>query len=88
MSILTPEQSRAARAWLDWKQEDLAARAGVSLSTVRDFEKGRRHPLAANLKAIAEALATGGLAMRFTPEGEPLAVEWTGHRKRSEKADP
>ena len=88
MSILTPEQCRAARAWLDWKQEDLAAKAGVSLSTVRDFEKGRRHPLAANLKAIAEALAGGGLAMRFTPDGAPLAVERVGPRKQSEKTDP
>ncbi len=35
---LSPEQCRAARGLLDWTQEMLASRAGVSRSTVRDFE--------------------------------------------------
>ncbi|ADH89700.1 putative transcriptional regulator, XRE family [Ancylobacter novellus DSM 506] len=35
---LAPEQCRAARGLLNWTQEHLAERAGVSRSTVRDFE--------------------------------------------------
>lgn len=61
--MLTPEQSRAGRGWLDWSQEDLAKRANVSLSTVRDFEKGRRSPIANNLAAIERALNAGGIVM-------------------------
>lgn len=38
---LSPEQCRAARGLLDWTQEMLACRAGVSRSTVRDFESHR-----------------------------------------------
>lgn len=38
---LAPEQCRAARGLLDWTQERLAERAGVSRSTVRDFERHR-----------------------------------------------
>ncbi|MCJ8142397.1 helix-turn-helix domain-containing protein [Ancylobacter sp. A5.8] len=38
---LSPEQCRAARGLLDWTQETLACRAGVSRSTVRDFERHR-----------------------------------------------
>ena len=38
---LLPEQCRAARGLLDWTQEHLATRAGVSRSTVRDFERHR-----------------------------------------------
>ncbi|QFR32853.1 helix-turn-helix transcriptional regulator [Ancylobacter sp. TS-1] len=38
---LAPEQCRAARGLLNWTQEHLAERAGVSRSTVRDFERHR-----------------------------------------------
>ena len=58
---MSPEQSRAARAWLDWSQEELAAKASVSLSTVRDFEKGRRVPIANNLTAMRVALEGAGI---------------------------
>lgn len=59
--MLSPEQSRAARGWLDWSQDDLAKRANVSLSTVRDFEKGRRTPIGNNLQAIERAITEAGV---------------------------
>jgi transcriptional regulator with XRE-family HTH domain len=59
--MLSPEQCRAARGWLDWSQEELAQRANVALSTVRDFEKGRRIPIGNNLLAIQQALLGAGL---------------------------
>jgi ribosome-binding protein aMBF1 (putative translation factor) len=59
---MSPEQSRAARAWLDWSQEELAAKASVSQSTVRDYEKGRRVPIANNLTAMRAALEAAGIA--------------------------
>lgn len=48
---LCPEQCRAARALLDWTQEQLAALAGVSRSTVRDFEC-HRHELQRGSEAL------------------------------------
>jgi ribosome-binding protein aMBF1 (putative translation factor) len=72
--MLTPEQSRAARAWLDWSQEDLAKRASVSLSTVRDFEKGRRTPIANNLEAIRRVLAEAGVELVFDDAGKASGI--------------
>lgn len=63
--MISPEQSRAARGWLDWSQEELAKRANVSLSTVRDFEKGRRVPIANNLAAMRRALDDAGVRLLF-----------------------
>ena len=64
---MTPEQCRAARGWLDISQSELAEAANVSLSTVRDFEKGRRVPIGNNLNAIKGALEAKGI--RLTEQG-------------------
>ncbi len=56
-----PPQVRAGRALLDWSQSVLAQAAGVSLSTVKDFEAGRRQPVPNNLTAIRQALEAAGV---------------------------
>jgi len=73
--MLTPEQSRAARGWLDWSQDDLARAAKVSPSTVRDFEKKRRIPIANNLDALIRAFATEGITFEHGPDGKPLGIK-------------
>lgn len=60
---MTPAQCRAARALLNWTQPHLAEAAGVSPSTLRDFESGKRIPIANNLAAIRTALATAGVTL-------------------------
>lgn len=63
MVILLPEQCRAARGLLNWTQAALASIAGVSRSTVRDFE-GERHELhrASELRLI-QALEKAGVQL-------------------------
>ncbi len=73
--MITPEQCRSARAWLDWSQDDLASRANVSLSTVRDFEKGRRIPIANNIVAIETVLAAAGVTPT-SHNGEPAGIRF------------
>jgi DNA-binding transcriptional regulator YiaG len=62
LSRMSPEQCRAARAWLGLSQDGLASAACVSNSTVRDFEAGRRAPIQATLAAMKAALETRGIA--------------------------
>lgn len=63
---MSPEQVRAARNWLAWTQAELAERSKVGLSTVKDYEGGKRTPIANNLEAIQRALEAGG--MKFTAD--------------------
>jgi len=85
---VTPEQSRAARAWLNWSQSDLADRANISLATVAKFEIGRRTLQRATLTAMRRALELGGVRLLFI---DKLAVgiiradvEWRFPRSESE----
>lgn len=59
--MIVPSQSRAARGLLEWSQQALASQANLSLSTIRDFEKGRRVPTVNNLAAIRRALEHAGV---------------------------
>lgn len=71
--MLRPDQCRAARAFLDWSQTDLATAAHLGLSTIRDFEKGRRLPAHNNLLAIKLALEHAGIIF-LSADGEGPGV--------------
>jgi ribosome-binding protein aMBF1 (putative translation factor) len=65
MADMRPEHIRAARAWLGWQQTELASAARVSLSTVRDFERGRHTPIANNIAAMQKAIEDAGVKFLF-----------------------
>jgi transcriptional regulator with XRE-family HTH domain len=64
--MFSAAQSRGARGILEWTQGRLATEAGVSLSTVKDFESGRRTPIGNNLSAMQRAFEAAGI--EFIPE--------------------
>ncbi|SDO51260.1 Helix-turn-helix [Methylobacterium phyllostachyos] len=61
--MLTAAQARAARALLDWSQTQFAAASHLGLSTIRDFEKGRRMPGHNNLAGMVRALEQAGVIL-------------------------
>jgi DNA-binding XRE family transcriptional regulator len=66
---ITPAQCRAARALVDFTQRQLADAAGLSVSTLADFERSIR-PVSGHLTAaIRRALEAAGV--EFTNGGEP-----------------
>jgi DNA-binding transcriptional regulator YiaG len=71
---MTPEQCRAARVWLGWSQTELAGRANISLSTVRDFETGRRTPTANNLAAMRRTIEAAGIRPVFNKDGGAAGI--------------
>ena len=75
--MLSSEQCRAARALLDWTQEELAKRAGVSRSTVRGFENGQHEPHRANAAMIQAALEQAGVVfIEADDQGEGVRFQF------------
>jgi transcriptional regulator with XRE-family HTH domain len=61
VDVITPGQSKAARALLELTQGDLAGAANLGLSTIVDFENTRRQVSAVAVLAIRDALAARGV---------------------------
>ena len=83
MPILSREQCRAARALLDWSQDELAKQADVKTRTVNDFERGARNPLSQTKHALRSAMEAAGI--QFIAEGELSPDGGAGVRLRKEK---
>lgn len=64
---MSPEQCKAARALLGWSQEALAELSGVSVSTIRNFERGRSALMPANQRSVEEAFSKANI--EFLPGG-------------------
>jgi transcriptional regulator with XRE-family HTH domain len=58
---ITPRTCRAARSLLDWKQSDLAEKAGVSVATIKLFERGKTSPNPATITVLQQAFETAGV---------------------------
>ncbi|MDH6265922.1 DNA-binding XRE family transcriptional regulator [Rhizobium sp. SG_E_25_P2] len=63
-TLLTPALCRGARGMLDWTQADLAERAQVSRSTIRDFEGGRHDLHRATEAQLRQAFEQEGVSLR------------------------
>lgn len=55
--MITPDQSRAARGLLNWRQEDLAKAVGLSKVSINNFERGVTKLKSETVRAIEDAFA-------------------------------
>jgi ribosome-binding protein aMBF1 (putative translation factor) len=65
LTTMPREQLRMARAALDWSADELAAKAGVAISTIRRFESGKG-ALYETVEKLRRTLEAGGV--EFIPE--------------------
>jgi ribosome-binding protein aMBF1 (putative translation factor) len=88
-TILTPDQCRAARGFLDWSRGALAAASGVSVETIKNFETAEWSPKDKTISAIIRAFDVHGL--KFIENGihmEPVALSSPAKEPHAEAATP
>jgi hypothetical protein len=71
---MSPEQCRAARAWLGWTQQVMASYARVGLSTIKEFEKSGRRTIPATLAAMQQTLEKAGVMFISDAEGNATGI--------------
>jgi len=74
---LTPVHCKAARALLAWNQQELAQRAQLGVSTIADFERGKRTPTDSNIEAMINAFVAAGIS--FVDGGIQIAAATNAH---------
>jgi light-regulated signal transduction histidine kinase (bacteriophytochrome) len=73
--VISLEQIKAARAMLDISQRQLAKRAGVSVATLNNIERGVQiDPKVSTIRAIQQALESQGI--EFTDEYEGIGLRF------------
>jgi transcriptional regulator with XRE-family HTH domain len=82
LAVVTNEQLRAARGLLGWSQSELAARAGLSLPTVKRLEAGFGPRVSDEARGkLQRAIEAAGIA--FVDEnGGGLGVRFRATRRR------
>lgn len=65
--IITADQCRAARAYLNWSQPELAERSGLTVNPILNFEKdGGAKPAARTMDRIVRAFLLAGIVFTVT----------------------
>lgn len=80
--MISSRQIKAARALLDWSQDDLAQKSGVSPITVKRAEKSTEASRAGILEAIERALMDAGIEFIGSASKEGATVLKGKVRKR------
>ena len=59
--MIQPNQVRAARALLGWRQVDLAQNSGVPEVSIKNMERGATDPRSSTLQRLQDAFEKAGI---------------------------
>jgi predicted transcriptional regulator len=78
--MITARQIRAARALLDWSQQDLADKAVVSLNAITRLERGEVDPRFSTVTKVQKAILKAGIEFISEDDrkGEGVRMAKTG----------
>ena len=72
--IITPNQCKAARNLLEWKQTDLAENSSIGTTTITEFERGLRDLAPRTMKELVRTFEDAGIEFLNGAEGEGVRV--------------
>jgi len=75
-STISAAQCRAARALLEWSQEQLAVNARVARPTIADFERSTRFPMRNNLLSMISAFEAAGIGFIAETDSDGAGVRF------------
>ncbi|MFC1672740.1 multiprotein-bridging factor 1 family protein [Pseudomonadota bacterium] len=81
--MIQSSQCRAARALLQWSQQELAVRANLGVVTVRKFENQKSTPHPGTVELLSKAFEAAGVAFidgGGQGPGVRLVAQEEGHR--------
>ena len=64
-TLICAAQVRAARAWLNWTQDELAERSGISQKSIARLELERSVPYASTLVKLRQTFEAAGVQFQF-----------------------
>jgi transcriptional regulator with XRE-family HTH domain len=85
--VITGAQIRAARSLLDWAAEELASQSGISVVTIRRFERHNGLPpsRAQSLNDLQRAFERAGIEFIGSAEEGPGVRLWSGKAQPTAK---
>jgi transcriptional regulator with XRE-family HTH domain len=73
--LMSPEQCRAARAWLGWSQARLAGLSKVGISTIKNFEADPARTRAHTVMNLRQIFEEAGVFFKFDDDERALGIE-------------
>jgi transcriptional regulator with XRE-family HTH domain len=78
--MITPRQSKAARALLGWTQAKLAQKAGIPLDTIKRFERSKSDTRGQAMIAMETAIRHAGIKLIPPDEREGEGLRFASVR--------
>ena len=75
--MFTPDQLRAARALLNWSQDDLASAAEVAVMMIKNYERRLSDPRLSSMTKLKQTLEEAGIEFIDSTEKSGPGVRWS-----------
>lgn len=79
--MFSPDQLRAARALLNWSQDDLAKEANVAVMMIKNFERSLSDPRISSMNKLKATLERAGVGFIDETDERGAGVCWADPRR-------